>query len=851
MTAARLSPKEPDSMNATALKIREQAGTAPPANADKAQLVLDAARHACRRIAPLWPLKHFVAVNPFLGMTDRSFTDAARLMGETAGARMTMPRGFYRDAIAEGRITDADLAHALQRKGGVVPGLDGVSALHQRLQAADPVARAPLSTVADVASQLMRRNWATFASERISVWAAGYFDEGQALWPSPSRHLGPYAAWREEAAIDRTPRIMGLDGFHRIVRSLPGTAEAMLMAGIDRLQLEDAGLTDYFHRLLMSVGGWAAYARYRVWQSELAGRSDSTVLELLAIRLAFDVALLEACKPGDLVAAAWVQARDGFGAPADGTEQASLALDELLQDAYEIAWQRQFTAKLTAQRKSIPALRPAVQAAFCIDVRSEIFRRALEHAGSDIDTIGFAGFFGMPIEYVPLGRAHGGARCPVLLAPAITIRESVKEAPEREQTAIATRRRWRLRAASGWRWFKLAAVSSFTFVESLGCMFAGKLVADSLGFTRPESDPAKRGIDPAVAARLAPEIAPSQADGRASGMVLETRVKLAEGALRAMSLHQPFARLVMFTGHGASSVNNPHASSLDCGACGGHSGEANARVAAAVLNDPQVRRELNARGISIPGDTWFLSALHDTTTDQVTIFDRDEVPATHAGDLARLQAALAEAGRLARRERAANLTLHDTRPLDVQIMARSKDWSEVRPEWGLAGCAAYVIAPRSRTAGVDLGGRAFLNCYDWQRDDGFATLESIMTGPMIVGTWINLQYYGAAVDNRVFGSGNKTIHNVVSRLGVLEGSSGDLRSGLPWQSIHDGVRLIHEPLRLSVFIAAPVDAINAIIAKHEPVRHLFDHGWAHLFAMGATPHSLQRYAGNLKWEQTT
>jgi len=839
-------------MNATALKIQGRMDAVPAADADLAQLALDAARRACRRIAPLWPLKHFVAVNPFLGITDCSFADAARRMAETAGARMTMPRAFYRDAIAEGRITDQDLAQALRRKSAAATGLVDVSALRQSLQAPDPAARKPLPTVADVASRSTQQDWTTFTCERISVWAAGYFDEGQALWPSPWRHLGPYAAWRQDAALDRTPQIMGLAGFHRIVRSLPASAEAMLATGIERLKLDGPGLTDYFHRLLMSVGGWAAYARYRTWQSELEGRSDGTLLELLAIRLAFDVALLEACKTNDAVAAAWVQARARYGAPAaDSAEQASLVLEELLQDAYEIAWQRQFTAKLAATHKSISPLRPAVQAVFCIDVRSEVLRRALEHVAPGIETIGSAGFFGMPIEYVPLGRAHGGARCPVLLAPSVTVREVVKAAPEPELAAIAARRRWRLRASGAWRWFKLAAVSSFTFVESLGWMFAGRLVADSLGFTRPESNPAKRGIDAAVAARLAPDITPAQADGHARGMTLETRVKLAEGALRAMSLHRHFARLVLLAGHGASSVNNPHASGLDCGACGGHSGEANARVAAAVLNDLHVRRKLNARGIAIPDDTWFIGAMHDTTTDQVAIFDRDEIPDTHAGDLARLQAALAEASRSARRERAAKLTLHDTRPFDVQIMARGKDWSEVRPEWGLAGCAAYVIAPRSRTAGLALGGRVFLNSYDWQHDEGFAILESIMTAPMLVGAWINLQYYGSTVDNRVFGCGNKVLHNVVGRLGVLEGNGGDLRTGLPWQSIHDGVRLVHEPLRLSVVIAAPVDAITAIVARHQPVRQLFDHGWAHLFAMGDAAHSLKRYAGNLEWEETT
>lgn len=835
-------------MNATALKIKEPTNTKSAGRVDLARLALDAAQNACRRIAPLWPLKHFVAVNPFFGMINRSFADAARLMAETAGARMTMPRVFYRNAIAEGRITDQDLAQALQRKGIAADRPADVPALWQDLQAPDPSPQ-PLPTVADVASWLTQRGWASFVCERVSVWAAGYFDEGQALWPSPSRHLSPYAAWHHEASLDRTPQVMGLAGFHRTVRSLPASAEAMLAAGIERLQLDGPGLVEYFHRLLMSVGGWAAYARYLTWQSELAGRSDSTLLEILAIRLALDVALLDACKPNDVVVSGWMQARKSYNAPADNAEQASRALDELLQEAYEIAWQRQFLANLAAPHKNISAARPAVQAAFCIDVRSEIFRRALEHAAPSIETIGFAGFFGMPIEYVPLGRTNGSARCPVLLAPTIIIKEYVKALPGREQAAIAARRRWRLRATGSWRWFKLAAVSSFTFVEALGWMFAGKLVANSLGVTRPESNPASRGLDAAVAARLTPDIAPSERDGHTSGMTLETRVKLAEGTLRAMSLRPPFARLVLFAGHGASSVNNPHASALECGACGGHSGDANARVAATVLNDPHVRNALNERGIGIHGDTWFLGALHDTTTDQVTIFDEDEVPVTHTEDLARLRDALAKAGWFARRERAAKLTLHDTRPIDIQIMARSKDWSEVRPEWGLAGCAAYIIAPRDRTAGLELGGGVFLNSYDYQRDDGFAILESIMTAPMIVGAWINLQYYGSAVDNRVFGCGNKVLHNVVGRLGVLEGNGGDLRTGLPWQCIHDGARMIHEPLRLSVIIAAPVDAITTIVAKHEPVRQLFDNGWAYLFALGDTTHSLKRYAGNLKWEE--
>ncbi|MBP1474158.1 DUF2309 domain-containing protein [Frateuria sp. MAH-13] len=830
-------------MNAIALQLDD---TDAPASGHAPRAVLDAATQACQRIAPLWPLANFVAVNPFLGLTDRRFTEAAALMAGTAGARMTMPRAFYREAIAQGRISEPDLALALRRapRSSAVPR--DVPSLHRALREATSPELAPWATAVDAASQVTGRDWTAFACERIATWAAGYFDQGQALWPSPSRHLGPYASWRQEAMVDRTPGIMGLAGFRRIVGTLPASAEAMIQAGAARLQLDGADLANYFHRLLMSVGGWAGYARYLGWQSALQQRGDTTLLELLAVRLAWEVAILEVFAARPAVAEAWAQAREHYGAaPAD---PADLAIDALLQEAYEIGWQRQFGVRLAGVPAARPASRRAVQAAFCIDVRSEVFRRALESVADEVETFGVAGFFGMPIEYVPLGRSRGGAQCPVLIAPAVTVQQSVRGASPAQARTIASLRRVRLRIGSAWRWFKLAAVSSFSYVESMGWLYAGKLAAHAFGFGRPEPQPGTRGLAADVLARLAPDLTPQSIDGHASGIDLPTRIRLAEGALRAMSLRQDFTRLVLFVGHGASSTNNPHASGLNCGACGGHPGQANARIAAAVLNDPQVREALAGRGIAIPSDTWFVGALHDTTTDQVTVFDAEQVPASHAAELRQLDAWLAAAGARTRLERTAALGLPQTPAAAAALAARSTDWSQVRPELGLAGCAAYVIAPRSRTRGLDLGGRAFLNSYDWRQDDGFAVLESIMTAPMVVGAWINLQYYGSVVDNRVFGCGNKVLHNVVGRLGVIEGNGGDLRGGLPWQSLHDGERLQHEPLRLSVVIDAPLDAINTILARHEPVRHLVDHGWIHLFAMDEGPGSLQRYRGNLQWE---
>ncbi len=811
--------------------------------------ILTAAQDATRRIAPLWPLKHFVAVNPFLGLTEQHFIDAAQVMARTAGARMTMPRSFYAEAIASGRITEADLTAALADTGSAATLPKDHAALTMLAQQAEPDRPDIIATVADVVTRVTERDWVGLVTQRLSNWAASYFDEGQVAWRSPWRDLSPYAAWRAETLIDRTPELMGLSGFRQIVAGLPETADDMLIEGASRLGLDDAGLELWFHRLLMSIGGWASYARYRVWESELNGGSDTTLVELLAIRLAWDTALLEAQGHDPNVLAAWTQARDSLSKSMMG-EESAFAVDGVLQLAYEKAWQRTLLDKLSDPATQDDLQRHAVQAVFCIDVRSEVFRRAFEGVSSTIETHGFAGFFGFPIEYVPLGHERGGAQCPVLLTPKFTVCETVQAAGENEEKALLGLRLIRRRTANAWKSFKMAAVSSFAFVETMGWTYLGKLAIDAFGLTRPVPHPAIDGIDANIQTRLGPRIDSREIDGRHTGFSDETRLDMATAVLKAMSMQQGFARLVLLAGHGSTTVNNPHATGLDCGACGGHTGEANARVAAAILNDPKVRAGLLGRGIAIPEDTAFLGCLHDTTTDEVTIFDEQAAPASHAQDLIRLKKWLKMAAQRARAERAVLFNLDENAETDRQVIARSRDWSQVRPEWGLAGCAAFIAAPRSRTARCDLGGRAFLHSYDWRQDEDFSVLELIMTAPMVVASWISLQYYGSTVDNRAFGSGNKVLHNVVGTLGVFEGNGGDLRVGLPWQSVQDGTRLIHEPLRLSVCIAAPSEAINAVIAKHDSVRQLVDNGWLHLFALGDPGDAISRYTGSLTWKTT-
>ena len=829
-----------------------------PASASPA--LQSAIARACHKIAPLWPLKHFVAVNPFLGFSGDSYASACATLRRVAQVNALMPRAFYLRALEDKWIEDCDLETALSK----APTRDIVpeSARALRCAAQQPLtarrASRVVATVADVLDVLAagdrQLSRTAFMIDEISKWCAAYFDEGQAAWPLPSRTLRPYAAWRATARFDRTPETLGIRRFRATITALPENPVTTIEQVIRELRIPESAIEDYLHRALFDIQGWAAYARYRVWENALHGRNDDTLVELLAIRIAWGYALFR--ERTDLpFKAAWDLAiAEAASLPREHghPEDVELRIDLLLQEAYEAAYQRRLLAQLSGASAGPPpkisSIRKPLQAAFCIDVRSEVYRRALENACPEVDTLGFAGFFGFPIEYVPIGRATGGAQCPVLLKPAFVVCEGLAEASQEEETEILALRLLRRRAVKAWKAFKLSAVSSFTYVETAGLLFAAKLLGDSAGLTRTVHDPQIDGLSRQVIGRLRPRLEPRIVSGRMTGFDAEQRIAMAEAVLLAMSMTENFARLVLLAGHGSTTANNPYASGLDCGACGGHTGEANARVAAGILNDPSVRSGLKGRGIVIPEDTWFLGALHDTTTDEIRLFDLRTLPHSHREDLVRLKGWLAQASSLARLERSASLRLDSPRGIDRQVISRSRDWSQVRPEWGLAGNAVFIAAPRERTRSVDLKGRAFLHTYDWRKDTQFTVLELVMTAPVVVASWINLQYYASTVNNRAFGSGNKTLHNVVGQLGVLEGNAGDLKVGLPWQSVHDGSLFMHEPLRLNVFIDAPQAQIDRVITKHAIVRDLVENGWLHLFQFGEEGRAIHRYCGHGLWE---
>jgi len=790
---------------------------------------------ACERIAPLWPLKHFVAVNPFFGLRDHRFQAASDTLARVVGSSLYMPWNYYKEQLASGRIGREDLEQAIAY---LESPLDPET-VERTLGTKAPQPRLGMASVSEVLDRVEGGIWTSFVIERISLHCAAYFDLGQALVPMPWRDLSLYDSWRRAAAIDRSPAMMGLGDFRAEVAQVPAQPRAAIAWAIAELGIPEAAVERYLHAALLGIGGWAAWTRYLRWQAEQGGGRDDAIVDLLAIRLLWDVLLFKAKGTAALVAR-WRQMLAASMRPPSAKRQAKAEIDRVLLNAMEMGVQRAVIGSLSgpsvAGEPAKTRPRPPVQAAFCIDVRSEVFRRSLETVAPSVETLGFAGFFGILIEYVPLGAARGRVHTPVIFNPAHRICERVKDADGQATLQQATKRRERMARAKTWKGFKLSASSCFSFVEAAGLTYLPKLITDGFGWSRPVPNPFTQGLDHQAVERIAPSLTATAAGpgcGHADSGIPEGEwVDHAERILRAMGMTKNFARLVLLAGHGSNTVNNPYASGLDCGACGGQTGEASARVVAALLNRPRVRGGLRERGIAIPEDTWFLAGLHDTTTDEVRLFDTDEVPGALAPDLAQLRQWLEQAGGLTRMQRA---TLLGTAGLPDQALAaevrrRSRDWSQVRPEWALVNNAAFIAAPRRRTLDADLQGRAFLHEYDWRADQGFGILELIMTAPMVVANWINMQYYGSTVDNARFGSGNKVLHNVVGgAIGVLEGNGGDLRVGLPMQSLHDGRRWVHEPLRLSVFLEAPAAAIEDIIARHELVRQLAVNGWLHLF----------------------
>ena len=795
-----------------------------------------ALNQACGSVAPTWPLDRQIAVSPYWAMREESAANVYARLSALANIRSLMPPSHYLGAWQRGEITDDHLSQAGERLGykGSYKNL---------LQVVEDLARLPhwhnISDLVDARRDRQHKMaWRDEITHQISQFCAAYYQEDGPL--NAERLTAPadkrlYQHWRDMTLKDRGIAIlMGEPKLRRYFETLPYTEEGLFQAAVAELNVDAQHLDSYAQALLLDINGWAAWVAYQDWQQALAaGESKprpSDMRSLLAIRLAWELVLWryilnERPDQAERLTTLWHRELEELPEQIERHQRAQQPL-WVWQVASELAYQQPLHRALSDSiRHPMPASQPELQAAFCIDVRSEPLRRALEQQSPAIQTLGFAGFFGLPLEHRSSGAALAQPHLPGLLAPKVTLCSGSAESGRRHAKQL----NWHARLHE---WSK-AASATFTAVEAGGLMYAGKLLLRSLN---PKAKHAPIAMD-----RLS-----WHWRGSDEALSLDDKAQLAHTILNAMGLTEQIAPRVLLVGHTSRSSNNPHAAGLECGACGGQSGEVSVRALARLLNDPALREKLADMGLIIPEQTRFVPALHHTITDRI------ELPEAESGENAALSVAerqwLEQASAQARRERAPRLGLSaDGSDLAKTLDRRGADWSQTRPEWGLANNASFIAAPRKVTAPINLAGRSFLHDYDWSTDSDFARLEQIMTAPMVVAHWINMQYNSSVLDNRKLGSGNKVLHNVVGgHIGVFEGNGGDLRIGLPMQSLHDGEIWRHEPLRLSVYLAAPTLAIEDIISRHEILASLVDNDWINLFALNDQDGEVLAYR-NRRW----
>ncbi|MFC7021064.1 MULTISPECIES: DUF2309 domain-containing protein [Haloarcula] len=772
--------------------------------------IRDSIDKAATIVGSVWPIHSFVTANPLSGFEDLPFDQAVTQAADLLGGRGYPRPETYRAALEDGQIDPGILEAELAERGFE----------------ADP------ETLLGRMDTDVEHDAPDTATERVdhvlTKWLAAFLDEGRAEWEMPNGEAGFYVAFRTVAEHDGDIPDEG------IVGNLPDTPLAALETLLE--PYPESQWVPIFEEQLAALPGWTGFVKQRAedgedWQSA----SPITLAGYLAARLslydAFDVDV----------------------EPSTGPDSAdAYAVDELA-DAFLTAWEASYRndvvehvadgSESLAERGS--SGRPDAQLVFCIDTRSEVIRRHVEAAG-DYETHGYAGFFGIPMEYQGYDADVAVDACPPILEPQHRISEVPTDDDRRASHAKWTSLREAARSII--KALKTNPATAFGFVEHAGSGYGLALAARTLvpGRVADLFDAADAVPDEHAFCDQTVHHQHTYAGDLPVGLTHEEQVEYAATAFELMGW-EAFGRLVVVTGHASETANNPYDASLDCGACAGNPGGPNARVLASICNDPDVQASLRERGIDVPEDTVFLAGEHNTTTDEVDLFD-GHVPESHADELEQLRADLATARANATAERAASMGADATTGLS-ETERRAADWAESRPEWGLAGNAGFVVGPRELTRDLDLDGRSFLHSYDWSTDPEGDALEAILTGPMVVTQWINAQYYFSTVDNAVYGSGSKVTHNPVGNVGVYQGNGGDLMTGLPFESLMaaDGDPY-HQPLRLSTVVHAPVERTTEVLADHDGLTELLDNDWLSLTVVDPTrDHRAFHYEADLEW----
>ena len=715
------------------------------------------------------------------------------------------------------------------------------------------------------------------ADEVIHPWlirlCSVFLDQGTAYWAMPNREKGFYECVRTLLSCRGGifPKyLVGLDDEFRKQERLSFSAAEAVLDYLDAKSFREGEWPEILQADLLALPGWAGLM-YRLEKDPALAPHKTlpcSLMDFLAVRLAMSrvasrrgieetvlqesplktqerrrlsraariydaarVLRLSAQEINRLSESEWstfvqeVRAFNGF------------ERRRVLHLAYERWHEREILRGLASHRKYRGLFdqhaRPPAQVFFCLDEREESMRRALEEADPRVETYGTAGYFGVAVDYKGIDDPHGVALCPVVIKP----EHAVMEQPKPEDSALLECRRWRRRILGlvmrnslvssktllrGW--LSTSALGLLSVVPLIGHLLAPRRYALLCDWLNTQFLP-----EPRTELTLMRNTKESQnaVTGLLTGFAPQEKTERVASVLRPAGLTHGFARLVVILGHGSTSLNNPHESAHDCGACGGRRGGPNARVFAAMANRPEVREGLRAEGIDIPEDTWFVGGYHDSCSDDVELFDRDAVPATHQPDLESLSNTLDQARAQNALERARRFESFpqtaDQQHALRHAEERSEHLAQPRPEYGHCTNSVCIIARRSLTRGLFLDRRAFLVSYDASQDPDDHSLSALLAAAVPVCAGISLEYYFSFVDNDRYGCGTKLPHNVTSLMGVMDGHASDLRTGLPWQMVE-----IHEPVRILFVIETTPSKLDKAIHASASLKQLVDNHWIRL-----------------------
>ncbi len=697
-----------------------------------------------------------------------------------------------------------------------------------------------------------------------------FLDQGMAYWPMPNREQGFYACVRtllSQPSGIFPKYLAGLDEEFRRQEYFSFSATDAVLDYLDTQCFKEADWDDVLHAELLALPGWAGLMHRLEEDPGLAPHKPlaSSLMDFLAVRLTMArvASRLGAAETVPQESPFKTQEKRRLSRAArvyDAARVVSLSADEvnrlsddewaafvsevktcngverrrILHAAYERWHEREILHGLASHRnyRGLSELdgRPAAQVFFCIDEREESMRRALEEVDPEVETLSSAGYFGVAVDYKGIDDPESAAFCPVVVKP----QHAVLEQSKAEDRELLESRRWRRRLLGlvmrnsfvssktlmrGW--LSTTALGLLSAVPLIGHLLAPRRYARLREWLNKEFIPAPR-----TELTLMRNTAQSQGavTGLLTGFAPAEKTERVASVLVPAGLVRGFARVVVILGHGSTSLNNPHESAHDCGACGGRRGGPNARLFAAMANRPEVRDGLRRRGVDIPADTWFIGGYHDTCSDEVELYDLETLPATHKASLDRIRESLDKARSWNARERVRRF---ESCPSHVapdaalrHVEERSEHLAEPRPEYGHCTNAVCVVGRRSLTRGLFLDRRAFLVSYDAGQDPDDRSLGSLLASVVPVCAGISLEYYFSFVDNDRYGCGTKLPHNVTGLMGVMDGHASDLRTGLPWQMVE-----IHEPVRMLFVMETTPERLTKVVNASASLKQLVENRW--------------------------